>query len=156
MQIYVARHAQAVPEALGLRDEHRYLSLRGRDTARAVGRTLRERGARVEHVLTSPLVRAVQTAELLALALDFTEQLVVLPSLAPGGAPEATAQRLAGLGGAVLVVGHEPSVSGLAALLCHHLGFPAFRPAQVALVERGEPRWVLHPETLELEPLLLA
>lgn len=156
LQVLLIRHSHAVPEGSGLSDEHRYLSERGRNTARRVGATLRSEGVRADVWLTSPLPRAVQTAELLANALEFTGEIVVLPPLQPGCAPEFVAMRLSQHVGTVALVGHEPTLSGLGALLVSRPSFPPFRPCQVSLIDGGLPLWTLSPDTLAREPLLIA
>lgn len=161
MKVYLIRHAHAVDSAapdslVPLRDDHRYLSPRGRQTARAVGRVLREQGVSFDAVLTSPLCRAVQTAELLAEATGFTGVVEVLPSLVPGVPPRLGAQELPTRGASVAVIAHEPGQSTLGAFLCGRPSFPPFRPGQVSLIEDGQPRWFIHPDTLQVDRLLLA
>ncbi|MEM9493488.1 MAG: phosphoglycerate mutase family protein, partial [Myxococcota bacterium] len=66
MKLYLIRHSNAVDAGDGISDGHRFLSAEGRTRCREVGRVLREAGVTLDAVVTSPLVRAVQTAELLA------------------------------------------------------------------------------------------
>ena len=66
MKIYLVRHAEAVPEDGAVRDDDRWLTPRGREAARGLARLLREQQVEPDAVLTSPLPRALQTAELLA------------------------------------------------------------------------------------------
>src|SRR5262245_55747548 len=148
MKVYLIRHADAVEEDARLGDEARYLSSLGRQTARAVGRKLREQSVEFDVVLSSPLVRAVQTAELIAEATDYVGVVEAAPYLAPGVHPRVTIDDLSRRAGALALVGHEPMMSALAALLVQRPGFPPFRKAQVALIEDGRPGWWLHPETL--------
>jgi phosphohistidine phosphatase len=155
VKIYLIRHAQAVDEGPGLVDESRYLSEKGRAVALAVGETLAKAGVELDTMLTSPLVRAVQTAELIARGIAFTGAVRVLASLAPGFSPQVTAERAAALGQSIALIGHEPQVSALGALLVARPSFPQFRAGQVALIERGQPMWKLNPETLTLEQLLV-
>ncbi|HRI53413.1 MAG TPA: histidine phosphatase family protein, partial [Pseudomonadota bacterium] len=62
MKVYLIRHGHAVDESGTISDEQRYLTKKGRKTVREVGRVLKEAGVELDAVLTSPLVRAVQTA----------------------------------------------------------------------------------------------
>lgn len=161
MQIYIIRHGLAIDaggdtHALTLRDEQRYLTQKGRMGVRQVGRKLKGEGVRFDAILTSPLCRAVQTAELLAEATDFTDVVEVLPALQPGVPPRICAGELPSRGLSVALVGHEPGQSMLGAFLVGRPGFPPLRPGQVSLVEDGQARWFLHPETLQLDRLLLA
>ena len=86
---------------------------------RQIVRRLRELGVVVDLVLTSPLVRAKQTAELLVEGLRPTPTLVVIPVLAPGTSPAQTAEALGGFRKArrVALVGHDPGIGELAAWL---------------------------------------
>jgi phosphohistidine phosphatase len=155
MQIFLIRHSRAIDPDHGVLDEHRHLSSEGRALASAVGRLLAAEGVRLERLLTSPLVRAVQTAEIVARELGFTAEIQVLPSLAPGGPPQATAERL-GTAAHVALVGHEPTISALGALLASRPSFPPMKPGQVSLIEGGQARWKIDPERLERVPLLMA
>lgn len=149
MQVLLMRHARAVDEGPRLADEQRFLTLEGRRTALAVGRRLGELGAAVDAVLTSPLVRAVQTAELASQSLGYAGAVESFFALAPGLPVRLVAEELAAHGTCVLVVGHEPSISALGAFLASAPSFPPLRPGQAVMLERGQPRWSLHPETLE-------
>lgn len=156
MKVFLIRHSLAVEARPGLDDASRYLSELGRERARTVGEHLRHEGVGFDSVLTSPLPRAVQTAELIAAALGFDDVVTVLPALAPGVRPEPQAEQLSGRGARVAVVGHAPGISDLGALLVSRPAFPPLRPCQVSVVEGGQPSWTLNPETLELERLLVA
>lgn len=156
MRVYLVRHAHAVDEDRNLSDEQRYLSKKGRKNIREVGRVLRDAGVEFDAILTSPLVRAVQTAELLAERLDFVEVVEALPALRPGVPVRVAASELPSRGAAVAVVGHEPGISMLGAFLIGRPAFPPLRKAQVCLIEDGQPRWMLHPDTLERDRLIVA
>ena len=153
MKVFLVRHSHAVDADADLADPQRFLSAKGREIARLVGERLREEGVVFDTVLTSPLVRAVQTAEILVHALGFGQPVQALPSLAPGGSVRRTSEEIAALGVAVACVGHEPSISALGAVLSSQATFPAFRPGQVTLIEGGTPRWTLSPDTRELVPI---
>jgi phosphohistidine phosphatase len=154
VKVYLVRHAHAVPEAPQLPDEQRYLSAEGREVARSVGNKLRASGVRLHALFTSPLVRAVQTAELLAHGLGFAHEVETLFALAPGFAPRLVSERVealvATLGqtAAVALIGHEPGITALGAHLIGSRAFPQFRPAQVTLVEDRRAIWTFAPDTL--------
>jgi phosphohistidine phosphatase len=156
VQVYIIRHGHAVDEGPGLSDEARYLSKKGRKIVREVGHHLRDAGIELDAILTSPLVRAVQTAELLAERMDYLGIVEALPALAPGVPPRVAAAELASRGSRVAVVGHEPGLSFLGAYLCGRPSFPPLRKAQVSLVEDGQGRWFLNPDTMERDRLLMA
>src|SRR5262249_10220956 len=125
MRIYLVRHGDAVPQEEAGSDRDRWLSPRGREAARILARLLREQSVAPDAVLCSPLPRAVQTAELLAAGLDYLGAIASRRFLEPGAQPQVAAEAIVRSGSAVLVVGHEPSISALGA---HLLGRPAFPP----------------------------
>jgi phosphohistidine phosphatase len=139
VKVYLVRHAEAVAADEAGSDNDRWLSARGREQARVLARLLREQGVALDAVLSSPLPRAVQTAELVAGAVDFVGVVEVLPALAPGAHPRVAANELASRGAAVMVVGHEPGISALGAFLLGKPGFPPFRTAQACVLEDGAP-----------------
>lgn len=131
MQLLLIRHGIAIDELPGLSDEDRYLTGEGRVKTAKVAALLGKQIGHVDRILTSPLVRAVQTAEIVAQRFA-CEDVRVCPPLAPGGtlarvdaaiAEAFDAKRLA-------LVGHEPSMGAIAA---HLLGLPSFpRPFKKA------------------------
>ena len=121
MQLYLLRHANADTPAAT--DFDRALSPMGVNQARTVGWFCREHGLIPEIVLTSPLLRARQTAE------HFTQTLGVPPAevasfLASGMSPHMALTELKAYKEFenVLIVGHEPDFSMLIAEL---LGLPS-------------------------------
>jgi len=156
VKVLLVRHAHAVDVDAGVADEYRWLTNEGRQRIRAVGRAIATKEVEWSAIRSSPLVRAVQTAELLADALDFTGVVAATRTLAPGVAPRVAAKELATAGDAVIVVGHEPDLSSLGAVITGRPGFPSFQKAQAMLVEGGKPVWRLSPETLEFAGLLIA
>lgn len=115
MQVFLVRHAEAAP---GQPDELRPLTVRGRDQARELGGRLRQEGARVEVVLTSPLLRALETGRLVARELGAGVR--VSEELAPGATPDSLVRAVreaAPGGGAVVCVGHQPDCGRIAAAL---------------------------------------
>lgn len=150
IQILLCRHAEAVGEGPGLPDEHRYLTADGRRASRELGALLADAGIRIASAATSPLVRAVQTGELVLGAIGWSGPLEATHRLAPGAGSRAAAEWLQDAAhavagrGALVAFGHEPSISGLAELLGgEHVS--AFRKAEACLVEDGAIRWRLSP-----------
>jgi phosphohistidine phosphatase len=139
MRIYLVRHGDAVPEDEAGSDRDRWLSPRGREAARILGRLLRETNVAPDAIVSSPLPRAVQTAELLAAGLDYIGHIATLRSLEPAAQPRVAAGLIATLGASVVVVGHEPSISALGAFLLGRPSFPPFRTAQCCAIEDGKP-----------------
>ena len=110
MKVYLVRHAEAAP---GEPDELRPLTAAGRIQARELARRLATGGVRIDALLTSPLLRARETAEQLSrelgVALEPDER------VAPGATVESMKDAVRGRGAAVLVVGHQPDCGRIAA-----------------------------------------
>lgn len=155
MRVYLIRHSFAVDEARHLPDEFRYLSQEGRRVAREVGRKLAGEGHGFDAMLTSPLVRATQTAEIIAQLTDYVGVIEAVGALAPGLPPRLVAEELPSRGMSIAVVGHEPSIAALGAVLLQRPSFPPLRPGSVALVEEGRARWMLSSELLTFAPIIV-
>lgn len=117
MDLYVIRHAIAHP--LGRKndftDEKRALTSEGRDRMREAARGLRKLGVDFDLILTSPLVRAAETAEIVAAALGYDKKLIEqTENLAPdANADELFAEIKKHAAESVALVGHEPDLSEL-------------------------------------------
>jgi len=153
VKIFLIRHGHAVDEDRQLSDSERFLSRKGRKSVREVGRALRRASVTFDAVLTSPLVRAVQTAELLGEQLGYEGVIEVVPSLQPMGPIEAAQQEILQRSRHIAVVGHEPSISALCGILCGRGHFPPLRKAQVVCLSGAEVAWTLDPDRLEPQPL---
>lgn len=122
MKLYVLRHGDA-----GERDPSNYtsdaarpLTSKGIKRTRQLANALRQMEITFDTILTSPLIRAHQTAEIVARSLGLEKQLRQVSQLAPNQslADAVTAiQNAAAKAEAVLIVGHEPSLSRLISLL---------------------------------------
>ena len=115
MDLYLLRHADANTEAAS--DDLRPLSEKGISQARKVGRFCKDRGLKPELILTSPVQRATETAEIVAEILK--GELLTERWLACGMQPETAAEELRGYErfGSVMIVGHQPDFSLFAAHL---------------------------------------
>jgi len=143
--VLLIRHVDAVPENPGLRDDDRYLSAAGRRAAPEIGRSLAAAAIRLDALVSSPLVRGVQTAELLSAAAGYDGIIEVLPDLAPGGDPHAVADHVGGRTGAIALVGHEPGLSNVAAILCGRVSFRMLKKGEIVAIEQGKLAWSLAP-----------
>lgn len=123
--VYLCRHAKAAP---GDPDELRELTGKGRTQARALAERLAELPEPPVLVLTSPLVRARQTAEEVAGATGAS--LRVEPRLAPGATVGALRAAVSGEAGPVATVGHQPDCSEIALALTG--ADPGFAPGAMA------------------------
>lgn len=140
VKVYLVRHADAdadIPE--GLDDAARSLTARAREKVRAHFSALKPRMANVGLILTSPLVRTVQTAQILALAQGLEVPLRAHRSLLPDMPVGSLDGLLEEHGGEdVVLVGHNPSMPAMAAHLLSIQAFPrAVAPGTVIGLERA-------------------
>ena len=122
MNIYLLRHGIAAePGALGIKtDAERPLIPKGEQRLREAAAAMDKMGLSFDEVISSPYLRAKQTAEIVAKYFKLQKNLMFLDDLIPGGNPQALIRQLNGLKPApenILLVGHEPYLSRLIALL---------------------------------------
>ncbi len=138
--LWLLRHGDAEE---GSPDAERKLTEKGREQSKAAGAALGALGVKLDSCLTSPKVRAAQTAELACESLGVEHELE--PKLAGGPFdPEALA---AGLGDEVLLVGHDPDFS----MAVHSLTGAQVRMKKGGLagIEKGELKVLLRPAELK-------
>lgn len=117
--LYLLRHAKAEPGNAVLSDEQRPLAARGREACDVIGRYMRERGYLPGQALCSPALRTRETLERVQKAYgamfpaSFDKKLY----LAPPGEMLSRIQQGGGDISSLLVVGHNPGMHHLAALL---------------------------------------
>lgn len=119
-ELYIVRHAIAAERGSEWPDDtKRPLTERGINRFKEVVKGLRRLDITVDEVFTSPLVRARQTAELLASGLEGKAPVKVLDALAPGHTAASVMTQLARVAKRrrVALVGHEPELGELAAHL---------------------------------------
>ncbi len=155
MRIYLVRHGDAVPEEDAGSDRDRWLSPKGREGARVLGRLLRDQRVEPDVILSSPLPRAVQTAELLAQSLDYIGIVTSLRCLEPSAQPRVAATEIMARGAAVIVVSHEPAISSLGAYLLGRPAFPQFRTAQCCAIEDGKPTFTARSDLDQIGALFV-
>ncbi len=156
MELYLMRHGIAEEPRAGQPDAGRRLTLEGREKAAAVVRLAQQGGMDPGLVLTSPYLRALQTAEVAAEVLEHRGETVVVPSLVPHGSPEEVWEeiRLFPEAGSILLTSHEPLLGALMGFL---LNSPALRvevrKASIMRIDvlglrgvpRGELQWLITP-----------
>jgi phosphohistidine phosphatase len=111
--LFVLRHGIAEPRQQGRPDEARELTREGREKLQLVLASAQTAGVGPSVILTSPLVRAVQTAEMAAKALAGKVKAVRTDALLPEAPPERLWQEVLKYApeGDVLIAGHEPLLS---------------------------------------------
>lgn len=120
MEIYLLRHAIALDHGTpGVREEERPLTPEGAAKMRKAAEGMKELGVEFDALLTSPLVRARQTADIVAAVYNAKNVIQELPALKPGLTPEKLWVALKPYARCrrIMLVGHEPSLSELAASL---------------------------------------
>ncbi len=170
MKLYLMRHGPAEDQSPSGQDSDRSLTTSGRARVRNVAKALVDLDEAPLSIVSSHLVRAVQTAEIVAVVtklLDREGRVEVHREMAPGGDAVDLARKLASVGrGAdaheadrrkrVMLVGHEPDLTALAVALLGRFA-PSFEKAMVVALHvaaNGEARlrFVLDPRTLRLDP----
>ena len=123
MRLYLLRHGIAEDVRPGLTDEQRQLTPEGAKKLREAMKLARDAGVRPTMILTSPLLRAVQTAEIAASELNYKGDLVYTESLTPDSRLEDVWQeiRTHSEQEELLLSSHNPLCSMLAPFL---LGAP--------------------------------
>lgn len=163
MKLLIIRHAPAGEgaewEAEGRDDRLRPLTPDGVKEMRRVAKGLATLVSKIDLLATSPLVRAVQTAEIVA--AQYGGESVTLGSLAPGGGPDEVLRWLRKQGSAptIALVGHEPDLSTLVCYLLtrERSSFVILRKSGACLLELPDPaesggaflRWLLTRRVLE-------
>src|SRR6516225_8810882 len=149
------RHAEAVEEAESGGDEARALTERGRERTRDSAGGLLALGLRFDAILTSPLLRAAQTAESVAAEYANNPPPQVLPALSPGVSPRQAIAALTPFSrhGKVLAVGHEPQLSKLVALLLTPDGAVGIKFKKGGCVALNLPK-TIEPGAAELQWML--
>ena len=150
MHLLLIRHGSAIDMSLAATDSVRWLTPGGRFEVQNVATQLKQTLPTLSAIYTSPLVRAVQTAEVLAAVCDFGGPIESHPAL--GTDEGTTAQALAPLNHAsdddtILFVSHMPKVSTLAGHLTGNANFPAFPTAGAALIDLSTNalQWMIAP-----------
>jgi phosphohistidine phosphatase len=138
LELYLVRHAPAAERGPGWpEDEARPLTSDGAAKFRKAVEGLAALGVHIDLVLTSPLVRCRQTAEILADGIPGRPRIQPLDALAPGGGHAAViteASRVAKRP-RVALVGHEPDIGQLAAKLLGTRRALEFRKGAVCRID---------------------
>jgi phosphohistidine phosphatase len=163
MNVYVLRHGLAAQRlAIDLKaDRSRPLTPKGRKKMVKIAASMKSLGLSFDLILSSPCLRARQTAEIVAEAYHAGKHLELAKELSVEARPEALLQRLFHehlLPDNLLLVGHEPHLSGFISLLLSgtahvqlqlkkgglcKLSIPALKPGRRATLE-----WLLTPRQL--------
>jgi phosphohistidine phosphatase len=158
-ELYLIRHGLAEPRGEAWPDDaKRPLTEQGMSRLRRSSRALARLGVSIDVVLTSPLVRTRQTAEIVAAAFAPRPAVVNVEALAPGGALSAVMAELEKhtRRSHIVIVGHEPGIGELAARLVGLRRPIEFKKGAVCRIDvdalpprdPGALRWLLTPKIL--------
>ena len=159
LELYLVRHAIAAERGPDFPDDDkRPLTSEGEDSFRRAADGLVQLGVALDVILTSPLVRTRQTADILAKALPDRPPVVMVDALAPSGSTAAVFQAIAKhqRKPSMALVGHEPNIGELAARLIAAKSAIPFKKGAVCRIDLddlppkgcGELRWFLPPRIL--------
>jgi len=158
-EIYLIRHGLAEERGNSWPDDaKRPLTDEGISRMRKSVRGLSRLGVTLDVVLTSPLVRARQTAEIVAAGVSPRPSLISAESLAPDGSFAAVVADLEKhvRKGRIALVGHEPGIGELAARLIGSRHAIEFKKGAVCRIDLatippsgpGDLRWLLTPKIM--------
>ena len=166
MKLYILRHGDAVEAGDSkVKDSERPLTPKGIQRTTQLAEALEEMDVAFDAVLSSPLVRARETAEIIARELKFIGKVELTDYLTPFGSMENLVRQLTMLRPTpknVLLVGHEPYLSGFISLLC--TGGPGMglemKKGALCRLEVDAPvcgkcatlEWLLPPRVVGLKP----
>lgn len=160
IELYLVRHAIAAERGPNYPDDReRPLTSEGIARFKQVVEGLKDLDVKLDLVLTSPLVRAAHTAELLVAGIGGKPRLEPLDALAPGGRMTQLLDAVAKHSRRakhIALVGHEPDLGEVAARLLRARGTIAFKKGAVCCLELdgamptgpGTLRWLLPPRAL--------
>ena len=154
MDVYILRHGKAAPPSLRIPSDHdRPLTDAGRRELARTGRALRHMGIRPDTLASSPLLRAVQTAE--AVSKYVGADMEIWEDLKPETSPDETLHtiRLSGAD-SIMLVGHEPHLTALISHMTagHHIHISLKKGGlacvRLPVLGRGALRYILTPKQM--------
>ncbi len=155
MMIYIVRHAIAEDVSSDGSDGKRALTAEGRKKMKEAASGFASLESEIGRVFSSPLVRAWQTAEIMAKELG--KEVEEMRELAPGHSPKQVLNRLTQMEDAsIVLVGHQPDCSTLASYLLGNLDIE-FKKGAICKIQidrmttgSGALIWHLPPQALRL------
>lgn len=158
-EVYLIRHGLAAERGEDYPDDSkRPLTSAGMSKLRKEAKALNALEVGFDLIITSPLVRTRQTAEVIAETLQTKPQIVSSDALAPAGTPAAVVQELArhAKKARIALVGHEPNLGELAGRLIGAKSPIEFKKGAICRIDfdvlppkgYGQLRWFIPPRVL--------
>ena len=159
LELYLIRHGVAAERGDDYPDDSkRPLTSGGISRLRKEAKALDEMEIGFDHIITSPLVRTRQTADVFAELLKSKPSVSQSDALAPAGTPAAVMQELGKYlkKGRIALVGHEPNIGELAARLIGARTPMEFKKGAICRIDfdvpppkgMGQLRWFVTPRML--------
>jgi len=159
MKIFLVRHCEAIDYQTETvrNDELRFITPKGRKISTTVFKKIRDEFAGLEKIYTSPLIRAVQTAEILSFTLKFKFDVEVVKELSRESQPKDVVGLIKrnSIFESIAFIGHEPLLSEVVKTLAgfEELQFE-FKKSGVCYIDydvkasKGIFKWYINPKTL--------
>lgn len=161
MDLYILRHGKAGQSSEDPGDNMRKLTPAGRKEIRYIARWMKKEKFRFDVIASSPLIRASETAGIVARMLDRKDRVVTWDDLAPGGDPDTVCYNAAqsATDATILLIGHEPELSGLVGKIISSAGTASVIFAKGGLAKirnysfdqqpSGALQWLLTPKQIQ-------
>ncbi|MDZ4711276.1 MAG: phosphohistidine phosphatase SixA [bacterium] len=160
MKIFLIRHAEAIDLETdsSMDDEDRFITSKGRITTIEVAEILKDEFKKLDRIFTSPLIRAVQTAEIFAVKLRFRNEVEVINEM-KNESPTASLQELISIDPdltSIALVGHEPKMGMLVKIFSGKDDLPEFSKSSICLIDfdvtegKGKFVWYFDADKMEI------
>jgi len=160
MDLLVLRHGDAGKSSLSPGDFKRSLTAEGKKEIEEISKGIQSLGIELDDILTSPLSRAKQTAEIVSKIVKLNGNIEEIESLKPEGNRLELYSKLSKLkqDSQILIVGHEPYLTELIGeaisqsgcrIDLKKAGLARIRVISTSPKLRGELRWLLTPKHLK-------
>lgn len=112
MNLFLIRHGDAEKSVFGQKDSERKLTEKGKDSTKIAAQNWKRIIPKFDYILSSPYIRAIQTAEIIASNFNYTDKLITDNKLSCGSRFENVVELVNSLEGTnIAYVGHQPDLS---------------------------------------------
>ena len=136
MNLYLIRHGDAEKIALSKSDFDRELTSKGRELTKKSAEAWKKIIKSFDVIASSPLIRAVQTAEIVADVFDYSKKIITDKRITAGSGPEDLVDFIRTINVEnIAVVGHEPDMSNYVSALTSSSGmYLEFKKGAIARI----------------------